>query len=57
MEVFDSVFPNSSVRTPLISISCPFVVSFTSLIDRFVFILRTLNDVWLLLGLYLLSPG
>ena len=45
MEVFDSVFPNSSVRTPLIVISDPIVVSSIMSMDRFVFILRTLNDV------------
>ena len=57
MEVFGSVFPNSSVSTPLISISCPIVVSFILLIDIFVFILRTLNVVLLFDGNYVVSPA
>ena len=56
MFVFANMFPNSSVRTPLTVISLPTVVSSIVSMDRFVFILRTLNDVWLLLGLYLLLP-
>ena len=56
MEVFDSVFPNSSVSTPLIVISDPIVVSSIMSMDRFVFILRTLNDVWLFDDLCVVFP-
>ena len=51
------MFPNSSLSIPLIQIVESIVVSLILSSEMVVFILRTLNDVWLLLGLYAVSPS